>query len=682
MKPVLGTKSGRRSSARGAGTRRRRMIAGAVAAALPLALFAGYGAASAASSSGRRAVPDSKPSWLTQAKRQGATANSTKVDFGILLSSPDLAAEKALLAKVSDPDSAQYGQYLTRAQFVQKFAPAASDVSAARTWLTSQGFSIRGVLGGGTYLEASGTAKQVAKTFDTSLSSFSYLGHTVRANTTPLTLPSGTPAAISGVLGIDQGSQLKKPANSATTAASTSTSATSTLPGPPEGSRYGVQPCSAYFGQKTATAQPAASGKKQPYAVCGYDPQQYQSAYGESALLKKGVTGKGITVAITDAFAAPTILKDAQTYNAVHKQPAFAKGQFSQILPKTFNVTDPADAQGWYGEETLDVEAVHAMAPGAKVVFVAGADDFTGLDEAWAQTIDSHVADIITNSWSDGVDTVALLGQSYIDYYTQFSLEAALTGQTVSFSTGDDGDQTAGGTDLPSKTVGFPSDSPYVLAAGGSSIAIGKSGQRTAEYGWQNAYSQLADNGTKWHAPVYSSGGGGGQSQIYAQPFYQKGVVPAKVADFYGSPTRVVPDIAMAGDPNTGFEVGETQVFPDGTYWDQYRIGGTSLSSPLLAGVFAVAGQAAGHPLGFVNPLLYKLVGTSAVYDTKAPTKPVDQVRTDYTNFVDNSEGKHYELQHIDVQTSTLKDTKGYDDETGVGTPNGPAFFTALAHGK
>jgi hypothetical protein len=60
----------------------------------------------------------------------------------------------------------------------------------------------------------------------------------------------------------------------------------------------------------------------------------------------------------------------------------------------------------------------------------------------------------------------------------------------------------------------------------------------------------------------------------------------------------------------------------------------------------------------------------------------VYQVRTDYTNFLDNSEGKHYELQHIDVQTSTLKDTKGYDDETGVGTPNGPAFFTALAQGK
>ena len=65
----------------------------------------------------------------------------------------------------------------------------------------------------------------------------------------------------------------------------------------------------------------------------------------------------------------------------------------------------------------------------------------------------------------------------------------------------------------------------------------------------------------------------------------------------------------MDGDPTTGMLVGETQKFPDGTYYDQYRIGGTSLSSPLFAGVMADADQAAGTPLGFVNPLLYKLAG-------------------------------------------------------------------------
>jgi subtilase family serine protease len=317
------------------------------------------------------------------------------------------------------------------------------------------------------------------------------------------------------------------------------------------------------------------------------------------------------------------------------------------------------------------------MAPGAKVVYVGATDCVTGLDEAWAATIDSHVADVITNSWGNDTDDITLLGTDVVQFYQQFSTEAALTGITVNFSSGDAGDQTAGGTDLPSKTVDFPADLPYVTGVGGSSVFIGSHRQWLGEYGWQSAYSTLT-NGAWTPAPpgTYSSGGGGGTSQLFTQPFYQIGKVPASISEYYGStPMRAVPDIAMDGDPNTGMIVGETQVFPDGTYWDQYRIGGTSLSSPLLAGVVAVANQVHHHPLGFINPLYYRLLGTSALHDIVAPTSPVAQVRTDYTNFLDNSQGKFWRLQTVDVQSSTLHDTTGYDDETGVGTPHGPAFF-------
>src|SRR6202000_776713 len=154
-----------------------------------------------------------------------------------------------------------------------------------------------------------------------------------------------------------------------------------------------VQPCSAYYGQKTATDKPSAYGKKQPYTVCGYVPQQYQSAYGESALLRAGVDGRGVTVAITDAYAAPTILADAQKYNQVHGQPAFKSGQFSQIPPAAdgYDMIQQCGPQGWYGEETLDVEAVHAMAPGAKIVYVGASDWESGLDDAWARGTDDPV---------------------------------------------------------------------------------------------------------------------------------------------------------------------------------------------------------------------------------------------------------------------------------------------------
>ena len=646
----------------------RKVAIGLLASGTVIGLTAAAGAASAAPQ-GRHPLDGSMPKWLHQARDMGASSTGQRMNFGVLLGMRDQAGAMDTLKAISDPASSSYGKWLTNAEFDARYAPAKSSVTAVQDWLRSAGFQVTKTLPSGMYVEASGSVSQVESTFGTSVHNYSYLGKNVHANNSQLSLPTGTPAAvtsaISGVIGVDQGTALKHTAD--------------TEPGPPPGARYGVQPCSAYYAQKVASDKPAAYGKHQPYAVCGYGPQQLQGAYGESALLKAGINGRGTTVAITDAYAAPTIYQDAQKYNLVHRQPLFKPGQFSQIVPgpNDFDNVDLCGAQGWYGEETLDVEAVHAMAPGAKVVFVGATDCLSGLDNAWAETIDNHVADVITNSWTDGTDDIALLGTDYVEFYEQFSTEAALTGITVNFSSGDAGDHTAGGTDLASKTVEFPADLPLVTGVGGSSVFIGSHRQWLGEYGWQTSYSTLT-NGAWTPAPPgnYNSGGGGGTSQLFTQPWYQAGNVPASISQYYSStPMRAVPDIAMDADPNTGMIVGETQVFPDGTYWDQYRIGGTSLSSPLLAGVVAVANQAHHHPLGFINPLYYRLLGTSALHDTVAPTSPVAQVRTDYTNFLDNSQGKFWRLQTVDVQSSTLHDTPGYDNETGVGTPHGPAFF-------
>ena len=655
---------------------RRTILAGLLSGVTVAGVAAVAAPASASGGPQREPIAGSTPRWLHQARSLTATPTSQPVSFGVLLGMRDQAGAAATLKAISDPASASYGHWLSNQTFIERYAPAKASVAAVQSWLRSQGFQVTGTLPSGMYVEVSGTVAQVQKTFGTQVRNYSYLGKTVRANSTELSLPAGTPAAVSsaitGVLGVDQGSTLKQPAE--------------TLPGPPPGSRYGVQPCSAYFGQKTATDKPPAYGKHWPYAVCGYVPQQYQSAYGESPLLRAGVTGRGVTVAITDAYAAPTIYQDAQQYNRVHHQPQFGPGQFSQITPGAngYDMTSLCGPQGWYGEETLDVEAVHAMAPGAKIVYVGAADCASGLDAAWASAIDNHVANVITNSWTSGTDDISLLGSAYVAFYQQYSMEAALTGITVNFSSGDAGDHTAGGTNLAAKTVEFPADLPYVTGVGGTSVLIGSRGQWLGEYGWQSAYSTLT-NGAWAPAPpgAYSSGGGGGTSQLFAQPFYQAGKVPASISDYYGKgPMRAVPDIAMPGDPNTGFEVGQTQAFPNGTYWSQYRIGGTSLASPLLAGVVAVADQFTHRSLGFINPLYYRLLGTPALHDIVAPPSPLAQVRTDYKNFLDSSQGFLYRLQTVDVQSSTLHDTPGYDNETGVGTPNGPAFFLGALLGS
>ena len=104
--------------------------------------------------------------------------------------------------------------------------------------------------------------------------------------------------------------------------------------------------------------------------------------------------------------------------------------------------------------------------------------------------------------------------------------------------------------------------------------------------------------------PAYLYGGGGGTSRLFAQPRYQKDVVPASIANYFGQgPHRAVPDVAMLGDPNTGFLVGQSQTFPDGTVrYSEYRIGGTSLSCPLFAGVVAVTNQLHGGTAGLRQP--------------------------------------------------------------------------------
>ena len=151
-------------------------------------------------------------------------------------------------------------------------------------------------------------------------------------------------------------------------------------------------------------------------------------------------------------------------------------------------------------------------------------------------------------------------------------------------------------------------------------------------------------------------------------------------------PMRVVPDISMEADPATGMLVGETQTFPNGVFYDQYRIGGTSVSSPLFAGVIARADSAAGTSLGFLNPALYSLYGNSSAITDVGPAGKQDQSRSDYANSINANDGFLYTTRIIDYEGPeqfcatadakvcprrdvALHATTGYDNMTGLGAP-------------
>jgi subtilase family serine protease len=261
-------------------------------------------------------------------------------------------------------------------------------------------------------------------------------------------------------------------------------------------------------------------------------------------------------------------------------------------------------------------------------------------------------------------------------------LQAAIQGIGVYFSSGDSGDE-SDPTALAYRTVDWPASSPWVTAVGGTSLGVGRKNNYLFETGWGTSKSKLDTADNLW-APdlpgAWLYGGGGGTSKLFTQPWYQRGVVPSIIANYFSTtPGRAVPDVAMDGDPTTGMLVGETQTWLDGSVsYDTYRIGGTSLSCPLFAGMMALADQRAGHAHGFTNPAFYALAGKSAYRDIVDPTRTIAAVRSDFANGENATGGINYSVRTMN-QTESLHTIPGYDDVTGVGTPNGEAFLQALA---
>ena len=637
----------------------RRLAALAAGAAVAVL---GMGTAVAAPSD-RAVVAGNVPPWATSANFKSTAGDGDAIGFRVYLNWTDTAAAEALALAMSDPASPSYGQFLTPAQFRQRFAPHQQTVGAVTAWLRDQGFTIDYVPANNHYVEAEGTVAQAEAAFGTTLGEFQVQGLTLRGPMSDLTVPAAIAPVIAGVIGLDE------------SAALVHTDHIGADPGaPPAAAFVNAPPCSAFWAEKLATGLPNPYGSGSlPYAPCGYTPQQVRGAYG---LTGTPFDGSGQSVAVIDAYASPTIVQDVAQWSANRGIPAFKNGQFSQVVaPGTFHHPESGnkqDPQGWYGEETLDIEAVHGMAPGADVVYVGSANNFQDLDAALNHVVDRHLAQIVTNSYGFNTE---LLPFGFVKPYEQTIVQGAIEGIGIYFSSGDNSDESLV---VGFQTVDWPASSPFVTAVGGTSLAVGRANDYLFETGWGTTDARF--NGTTWTPQPPGSwlyGAGGGVSRVFAEPAYQQGVVPSSVFQAQGRTGRAVPDISTLGDPQTGYLIGQTQTFPDGTAkYSEYRLGGTSLSSPILAGIMALADQAKGSPHGFANPRFYALSGSAALHDVVAPASPVAVVRVNFNNSVDASAGTNTRLRTAE-QTLSLRTTAGYDDVTGVGSP-AAGFLVAL----
>ena len=629
------------------------------------------GPAGAQAAPARTVIAGSHPSWATPAREVAIPQAASTLTPRVYLAGRDPAGLAADAMRVSTPGSSDYRKYLTPAAERHRYGPTSAQVAAVRQWLTGAGLRITAVTP--QYVAASGQVAAIQRAFTVTLASYrSPAGAAALAPGQDASVPAVVGSAVLTVTGLTTAPAVMRPA----------------LPGPPD-AYYRAAPCSSFYRQRLAAGKPTAYGAHVPWAICGYTPAQMRSAYG---LADSVVTGRGVTVAIVDAYASPTMPGDANQYAEAVGDPIFGQKQYREVLPPSYDDIAECGGSGWYQEQTLDVEAVHAMAPGANVVYVAASDcTFSGLLDALSKIVNNHLADVVSDSWASGEKG---LTAPVSDAFSQVFEQGAVEGIGFDFSSGDCGynnPKTACGSaqGVTALQANFPPTSPWVTAVGGTTLAIGRNGQYEWETGWGDQV--VRQHGSRWKpAPPgsypadFAFGGGGGTSYYFRQPAYQAGVVPARLSTRLPSgriaarPMREVPDVAMDADPATGFLFGETVRLRDGTIGFQLsRVGGTSLSAPLFAGIEADAAQSTGpHAIGFANPLLYSLAGSAVLHDvTDDPLGPAVRIAAARNEWSKPATGTGpiqsylYTFAMDGAGAAKLSATEGYDNVTGLGSP-------------
>ena len=300
----------------------------------------------------------------------------------------------------------------------------------------------------------------------------------------------------------------------------------------------------------------------------GLMASQVRAAYGINQVMFGSVAGDGSgqTVAIIDAFHYPTALSDLQQFDAAMGLPDLQawssggnSGPWLRVVSQTGGTNYPTTQTGsntWETEEALDIQWVHAIAPAANIILVEAnsASDSNLLTAAvgWARQQPGVSAVSMSFSQSEG--------GSQTTYDSLFTTPSGHTGITFLAATGDAG-----------QPSGYPAFSPNVVAVGGTTLSI-SNGAYVSESGW--------------------SGSGGSLSTVYSQPSYQRGVVTQS------STARANPDVAMNADPNSGVWIYDSYDFPSSP-WQVF--GGTSLATPMWAGIIAIANQ--GRVLSGQTPL-------------------------------------------------------------------------------
>ena len=402
-----------------------------------------------------------------------------------------------------------------------------------------------------------------------------------------------------------------------------------------------------------------AAGARSKGPAGGLTPADIASAYSFSPT----ASGSGQTVAIVDAYDDPRIEKDLATFDSNYGLPSCTaeNGCFRKVgQTGSPSSLPPADTSGWSIEISLDVEMAHSACQSCKILLVeANSEDNADLAAAVNEAV-ALGADEISNSY--GSPESEEEGATYAHDYDH-------PGVVITASSGDEGyfdwDDVEELEPAPGQPDG-PASYPTVVSVGGTSLKLSGKGVRKSETVWNDS-GPPSSNGSFKHIKQFSAGGGG-CSALFTAPAWQQQAA-GWAATGCGT-HRLAADVSAVADPYTGFDIYSSYRYEQFAETGWITIGGTSVSSPLISAMFALAGGS--HGVSYPAQTLYQHLGDSAdLFD-------VTQGGNGYCDGESDAQcgepAVNEELGDVDcLETTACDAAPGFDGPSGVGAPIGLA---------
>ncbi len=694
-----------------------------------------------ASTVGGRLITHNTPNYVATAKNLGTEDPAKVIEVSIWLQLHNRSEFDALTQSLYDRTSPNYHHWLTRKDIAARFAPTAQEAKTVRQFYAAHNLKVVKTGPNNFYVRARGTVGDVEKAFHVQLNNYQVGDKTMRANTSDPYVEGAAGALVRGVSGLDTGKYehplVARPATFGSSKPAAATAKTRSVTKDTVATTIfssqcftgtekesfstnndGELPIGTYSGNKLNLQSQTSNG-------CAYEPPSIQTAYNLTGLYNEGYDGTGQTIAIIDWCGSFTIQSDANAFSAQYGLPPLTSSNFA------ITYTAPSFCIAYDQVEiNLDVEWAHAIAPGANInLVVPPSASFLDVDEAELDAVDLGWGNVLSGSYGS-IEEFDLPAE--LDIQNSISEMGAAMGISTNFSTGDTGDFSIDG--IPA-TVSAPADSPWATAVGGVSLALNPDNSIAWQAGWGTNISLLAgyySPGTVWDPPIpfgFQGGAGGGASNCvfndqstfpptcyggFPKPSYQKSL-PGKY--------RQLPDVSWLADPYTGAAI--LISIPGQVPEQVWQVwGGTSLSTPMFSGLWAIANQEAvaggGTELGQAAPYLYSMP-TGTIFDvvpvtSKQNVKASIKESTGTNNYNPNAvmggaaagnfvsalwDFPDYQFTAFAVSfgsdcadvpeadfdgtscndPKSLHTKKGWDNVTGVGTPNGQAFADSF-YGK